>query len=338
MPANQLRTSIIIPTYNRSKLLVRAIASAQPQMQQGDEILVMDDGSTDDTEAVVKSLTGNIRYFRLPNGGPSNARNIGMQEAQGDLIAFLDDDDEWMPHKLALQRALMQQEPEVVFCFSNFSSQYQDGRTEPNCVLNWGQREKRWENIFSASAPFSTIAALPAECPDFTAYIGNIYQRQMHDDYVLPSTQMVRKCAATAGLTFPADLRFCESWAFSSKLAKVGLAAYLDIDTIYQHDHGGPRLTGVNLLEQTTSRIKVLERQWGQDAEFLASHGGAYQRRLDEERLLRIRELLALSRTADARKDINRLHHSPPRSYRILSHLPSVLMQTLNATRRILKP
>jgi len=97
--------SIIIPTYNRGHLLGRAIQSVLAQTYQDFELIIVDDGSTDETEKLVKSFNSEmIRYIRhRENKGPSAARNIGIRVAKGDYIAFQDSDDEWMPEKLEKQ-------------------------------------------------------------------------------------------------------------------------------------------------------------------------------------------------------------------------------------------
>src|SRR5690606_38076520 len=132
--------------------------------------------------------------------------------------------------------------------------------------------------------------------------------------------------AATAGIVFPEDLRFCESWAYSSAIAAAGSAAYLDIDTIKQHDHDGPRLTSVDVLKQTSSRIAVLENQWGKDAAFLQTHRAVFESRLDEERQLRIRELLANNQPGLARHELTQLHGDAPALLHMLSALPRPLV------------
>lgn len=94
--------SVIIPTYNRAHLVGRAIQSGLNQTYQDFEIIVVDDGSTDNTEEVVKSFNDpRIRYImHEKNRGGSAARNTGVRAARGKYIAFLDSDDEWLPHKL----------------------------------------------------------------------------------------------------------------------------------------------------------------------------------------------------------------------------------------------
>lgn len=94
--------SVVIPTYNRAHLVGRAIQSVLNQTYQDFEIIVVDDGSTDNTEEVVKSFNDpRIRYIRHDqNRGGSAARNTGIKMARGEYIAFQDSDDEWLPEKL----------------------------------------------------------------------------------------------------------------------------------------------------------------------------------------------------------------------------------------------
>ena len=100
--------SVIIPTWNRSASLERAVRSALGQSHPPLEVLVCDDGSTDDSEFVVRSI-GDPRVIWLTgarSGGPAVPRNRGIGQSRGDWLAFLDDDDEWLPGKLAAQLAL----------------------------------------------------------------------------------------------------------------------------------------------------------------------------------------------------------------------------------------
>lgn len=97
--------SVILPTYNRAETLARAIRSVLIQTHTNLEFLVVDDGSTDSTESVVRSFSTDARifYHRQTNQGAGAARNRGIALAHGDWIAFQDSDDEWLPHKLSAQ-------------------------------------------------------------------------------------------------------------------------------------------------------------------------------------------------------------------------------------------
>jgi glycosyltransferase involved in cell wall biosynthesis len=110
--------SIIIPTYNREKLILKALDSAFNQTFQDFEIIVVDDASTDNTEQVIRNLSNEkIRYFKLnKNGGQCIARNYGIKQALGDYIAFLDSDDEWLPEKLSAQMECFIKGPKELGC------------------------------------------------------------------------------------------------------------------------------------------------------------------------------------------------------------------------------
>jgi len=102
------KVSIIIPTYNRAELLPRTIKSVLNQTLKDFELIIVDDGSTDNTKEVVEEIQKKdkrIRYIRLDknSGAPAHPKNVGIQNAKGDYIAFLDDDDEWLPEKLEKQ-------------------------------------------------------------------------------------------------------------------------------------------------------------------------------------------------------------------------------------------
>ncbi len=106
--------SIIIPTHNRWPTLQQAIASVQSQTYPHWELIIVDDGSTDDTPCRLAALAEpRLRWLRQPNQGRSQARNRGLALAQGEMVAFLDDDDWYLPSRLACQVAFLQAHPEV---------------------------------------------------------------------------------------------------------------------------------------------------------------------------------------------------------------------------------
>ncbi|MBD2091920.1 glycosyltransferase [Microcoleus sp. FACHB-1515] len=102
-PTPTPQISVVIPTYNYGRYLTEAIESVLAQSEVAAEIIVVDDGSTDETRAVVQPYRDRIRYIRQENQGPSIARNVGLRHAQGKLILFLDADDRLLPNILAAQ-------------------------------------------------------------------------------------------------------------------------------------------------------------------------------------------------------------------------------------------
>jgi glycosyltransferase involved in cell wall biosynthesis len=112
--------SVIIPTYNRADLIGQAIDSVLAQAHQQVEVIVADDGSTDDTAAVVGAYGDRVRYLPLPHRGlPAATRNAGIRAATGDLLAFLDSDDLFLPNKLAVQAAALVQNLAAGVAYAN---------------------------------------------------------------------------------------------------------------------------------------------------------------------------------------------------------------------------
>ena len=117
---NAFLVSIIIPTYNGSHFIKETIQSVICQTYPNIEIIVIDDGSTDNTPEIVKSINDpRIIYIRQENAGVSMARNHGISISKGDYIAFLDHDDLWLPHKLERQMLLFKENPMIAMVYSD---------------------------------------------------------------------------------------------------------------------------------------------------------------------------------------------------------------------------
>ncbi|WP_292431278.1 glycosyltransferase family A protein [Methylobacter sp.] len=117
-----------MPSYNRRDLLKRALLSVYSQTLLPAEVAVIDDGSTDGTERMLREEFPQVSYYYQQNLGVSAARNLGIQQVGGDWLAFLDSDDEWLPEKLANQKAKLEANPEHWIC-----------HTEENWVRNGTQ-------------------------------------------------------------------------------------------------------------------------------------------------------------------------------------------------------
>ncbi len=106
--------SVIIPTYNRANYICEAIDSVLAQTYKNVEIIVVDDGSTDNTRDIISQrYNSKVTYILQNNAGPSSARNNGIKHSRGDLIAFLDSDDIWLPEKLEKQVELINQSQDI---------------------------------------------------------------------------------------------------------------------------------------------------------------------------------------------------------------------------------
>ena len=111
--------SVIIPTFNRSSFLTRSINSVLNQTYNDFKLIVVDDGSIDNTNDLINSNYQNIIYLHQNNKGVSSARNLGINTTQSEWIAFLDSDDEWHPKKLELQIKELKKNPSYFICHTN---------------------------------------------------------------------------------------------------------------------------------------------------------------------------------------------------------------------------
>jgi glycosyltransferase involved in cell wall biosynthesis len=121
MAGNPL-ASVIVPVFNGERFLARALDSILAQLYEPLDLILVDDGSTDATPAIAKRYGGQLRYLRQTNAGPAAARNAGIAAARGELLAFLDSDDVWLPGKLPRQVERFATRPELDYSITFFQN------------------------------------------------------------------------------------------------------------------------------------------------------------------------------------------------------------------------
>ncbi|CAB50071.1 glycosyltransferase family 2 protein [Pyrococcus abyssi] len=220
--------SVIIPTYNRANLLRRAIASVLNQKFKDFELIVVDDASTDNTPEVVESIEdGRIRYIRLKkNSGGPIARNIGIKKAKGRFIALLDDDDEWLPHRLEVQvRKFENLGKEFGVVYGGFYYVSQDGR-----IL--GKR-------------------LPK-------HRGDIYSHLLKENFIGSPTLLIRReCFKKAGL-FDPRLSSSQDWDMWLRIARYYKFDYVDEIIAKYYVHG--KQISFNMKKYIPGRERLIRK------------------------------------------------------------------------------
>jgi len=213
------KVSVIIPTYNTAKYLDDAIASVLNQTYTNYEIIVIDDGSTDNTVEIVEKYQNKISYIYQENQGVSAARNKGIAASQGEFIAFLDADDIFMAHKLEKQVAVFERQPELGIVNSGYRLIRANGEFIADI--------KRWETI-----------------PDLTTETWILYKP------VLPSAMMFRKTWLEKVNGFDTRWSYSEDVDLVFRLIAQGcLGKWLPQITIYYRRHDRSAMRG-NYLEQ----------------------------------------------------------------------------------------
>ncbi len=143
--------SAIIATYNRADTVCKAIESILGQTYDNIEVVVVDDGSTDDTESALRPFGSRLHIIRQPNAGPAVARNRGIAAARGEIISFLDSDDIWLPQKIERQVRLLQRAGKSVpCCICNATLQFTSRPVTTsfqNALLESTEEEGLWLNV-----------------------------------------------------------------------------------------------------------------------------------------------------------------------------------------------
>nr|MBV6630653.1 glycosyltransferase family 2 protein [Oceanococcus sp. HetDA_MAG_MS8] len=202
--SGQARLSVIIPTYNRARALRRALASVLPQLSVDDEVLIIDDQSTDETSELVRGVKdARIRYMSTTcREGPAKARNMGIHAANSEVLVFLDSDDEWMPGRLSLTYDAFELRPEAVAIA---------------CGCECPQDESRsYGRAHGEMTPIDLGPWIPWRVPGASCW-------------------MVRRDTAMSVGGFSEDLSRFEDWEFIIKLAKKGQVLWLPARLVRYH-------------------------------------------------------------------------------------------------------
>ncbi len=196
-----LTVSCVIPVYNGERFLAESLQSVMAQSHPVDEIIVVDDGSTDGTREVAGRFGGRVTYVYQANAGPASARNRGIASASAEFIALLDADDLWRTDKTTIQLARFQAQPSLVACtarMENFWStevehelaQLQDGRLteiQPNLGSSFMARRSLFEKIglLDATLKHRDIQELIVRATDsglaIEALADVLVRRRIHD-------------------------------------------------------------------------------------------------------------------------------------------------------------
>ena len=214
--------SVVIPSYNRGRCLPDTIGSVLAQTVTPLEVLVVDDGSSDDTREVCARYAAPVRYVGRPNGGASAARNTGMRAARGEFIAFLDADDVWEPSKLEVQLALHDTNPEVGWSFTNHVTT--DGE---NRVLEGVQGFRRDFPAFSETGvtPEEFFGAalrrveLSAAGARHAVYTGDAFELWFSGNVAFPSSIVMRRALAERAGYWDEGLRCAVDTEYFHRLA-----------------------------------------------------------------------------------------------------------------------
>ena len=258
--------SVIIPTYNRVHYLGEAIESILNQDIQDCqiEIIVVDDGSTDNTKEVVRKFGDRVRYIYQDNGGAGPARNRGINEATGEWISFLDSDDRWLPGKLSLQFRILDAFPGYNAIHSEFLIFNETEILTDKGLKYWlsdpSVLEKiAWDKIYSKryeSADYHIYAASGS----FPIYAGNIFATQLIANCISNWTLLVRRDCLQREMRFAENYKLNEDYWFLCRLTERCDVIFMDIATAENRAHNELRLTQAGYIEIFKTHIDICNK------------------------------------------------------------------------------
>jgi glycosyltransferase involved in cell wall biosynthesis len=187
---DDVKVSVIIPTYNRAYILSEALESVFAQTFDDYEVIVVDDGSTDNTAEIIKRFSDSrLRYIKKENGGCGSAYNVGIRDSRAEYIAFLDSDDLWKPAKLECQVFFLDQHPEIGGVFSDLEKLDSSKRTlsfmreSPTFSRLLGSKLPNETTVFSRREIFlCLLREVPIKIPTLTIRRSNALLTPLFDE------------------------------------------------------------------------------------------------------------------------------------------------------------
>lgn len=228
---NKPKVSVIIPCYNASATIRETLKSIKEQTFKDYEVIIVNDGSTDDTDNILTSyaeqLNGLLKIITQTNQGQTVAKNVGIRNSKGQFIAFLDSDDLWAPEKLEYQLAYMESRPHVGLCY-----------TEGILINEKGDK-------------IGKVNCLPS-------YRGNCFDKLLiKNDIVASSVMIKREILDRVGL-FDEDFKACENWDMWIRISKVSQIEYIDRPLTYYRVH--LKNMSKNMDKMYVYRLKIIDK------------------------------------------------------------------------------
>ena len=240
--------SVIIPTYNRASTCRKAVLSVLEQAYKNCEVLVIDDGSQDNTREMVGCLNPRVKYYWQENAGVSAARNQGLEMAQGEFIAFLDSDDTWLPWKLEAQLAVLNEFSEAGMVWTNMTAVDEHGGLIAESYLQQMYTCYRYFNPalhFEISQPLGVVwKNCQLSWTERRCYAGHIFPWMFLGNLVHTSTVLLRQSRQEQVGFFDTELfKSGEDYDFHLRTCQFGSVAYLDVPSVHYRVGAADQLT-----------------------------------------------------------------------------------------------
>jgi glycosyltransferase involved in cell wall biosynthesis len=289
--------SVIIPTYNRSNYVIQAVESVLQQTMNDFEIIVVDDGSTDDTHEKIRRFGSNVNYIRTENQGAARARNVGMKNAIGRYIAYLDSDDLYNKFKLEIQSGLLERCSEIGLVYSESSAFDEVGYFDEWHLKKYHcsayERGVTYDNLFSKKQSIQEtkfiVDLIGEDYPEWLnryVYFGNIYDTYLLNLVVFtPSIMFRRSALKNVGLQEQKYGLF-HDLEFVLRICKHYPVAFIDLP-IYQLRYHSDQIStakgqkgAINAIKKQRDLLQVLKDHGLRDLNYYRKNDDTINRQL----------------------------------------------------------
>jgi glycosyltransferase involved in cell wall biosynthesis len=259
--------SVVIPSYNRAGIVGASIESVLRQSWTNVEVIVVDDGSKDDTRAVVEAYGAPVRYVHQANAGVSAARNTGFAHARGEFVALLDSDDLYLPWKLEAQVRVLRANPEVGMVWTDMSAVSEHGALLQERYLRTfydAHAVAKLEQVFERAGTLrDTWPEAPAAAADAPVWKGEIFSQMLLGNLVHTSTVVLRRERLRRVGLFDTSLeRSGEDYEFHLRTCSHGAVALIDAPSLLYRVGASDQLTAPDLAMFRARNNLTTVRRW----------------------------------------------------------------------------
>jgi glycosyltransferase involved in cell wall biosynthesis len=258
--------SVVIPAYNAQHSLKAALDSVLTQTWSDTEVIVVDDGSTDHTAALLASYGTRIRTIRQSNGGLASARRAGVACARGEWIALMDADDLCRPERLAVQAQVFQRWPDVVLCCSDFDAFDEQGQVHPAHARHYyasiDRAPEGVKSLLDRADVLDLVSHLPANRASVSTTVrhGRAYRALAHGNFVHPPTVMFRRTLLEQIGTFDPEAGSMCDWDWISRAAGAGSIAFVERALLDYRLSATQMSSPRHRIRASTDTLRVAER------------------------------------------------------------------------------
>lgn len=252
--------SVAIPAYNAAASIAETLTSLVAQDYPSFEIIVVDDGSSDDTAAIAEGFGPLVRVLRQKNAGLAAARNAGVRAARGDLVALMDADDLAAPERLSMQVRVFLQRPDVCLCATEFSAFDAKGAFTPTYASRYYSALRAAAGGARSLLRASDDLVVSEHAPVALTYVGDAYESLVKGNFLHPPTVMFRREVFDEAGAFDGSFRYASDWEWLVRAARCGRVAYVDHPLLAYRISPTQMSTAKNISATTVEFSSVLEK------------------------------------------------------------------------------